>query len=593
MRVADYIIEKIFGAGAEHIFMVTGRGILYLSDAVARNKNIKCTSVHHEQSAAYAACAYAQYSNKIGACIVSTGCAATNALTGVLCAWQDNIPCVFISGQNFLNETVRHSKDTVRTYGQQENDIIKIVEPITKYSIMLDDPKQVVYEIEKALHIAQCGRKGPVWIDIPLDIQDARIEPEELSHFIPDISDDNNVFEKDIEYIVNALNSAKRPVILVGGGVRNVGAEKIFTEFALKTQIPVVYTNAATDLYDSNYHNSIGVVSSIGGTRAGNFTIQNADLVVSFGSRLSPMTTGGEYTKFLREGKLIVVDIDDKEHKKDTVKIDCLITGNIFEIINSLLKKSLKPVDGWWTEKCAHWKEVFKNQDLIDSNHEKIDLYYLAECLSDVLPDNSVLCTDAGLEEVILPNNIKFKNQQRCIHSVSQGAMGYALPASIGLAYVASGDVVTVVGDGSIMMNLQELVTISYNNLPVKIIVINNNGYSVIRKRQKDIFRTRTIGNDKGDGVGFPSFEKVALCFGIAYKRISEFASLKSGLTEVMCYKGPIICEIDSDENQKYIHSSFARNKDRKTVKRPLEDQAPYIDRKLFCSEMVIEPIDQ
>lgn len=599
MRVADYIVEELHKAGANQVFMITGRGILYLSDAVAKNTDIKNVAMHHEQAAAYAACACAAYNGKIGACIVSTGCGATNAITGVLSAWQDQLPCVFISGQNYLKETVRYTGGTVRTYGQQENDIISLVKPITKYAVMLDNPQRAVYEIEAALYEATHGRKGPVWIDIPLDIQNARIEPEEMEHFcVEKTAVVENEAEKEAKLckLKEELRQAKRPVLLAGWGIRNANAESEFCGFAENSQIPVVYTSAVPDLYTWDKDNSIGVVSSMGGSRAGNFAIQNADFVLSIGSRLSPMTTGEEYDKFVREGKLFVVDVDEKEHTKNTVSIDMLIPMNIKEFLQNLNESQVKPE--WsalseWRKKCIHWKELFQNDDIIDYDGKKIDLYYLAACLSNQMPKDSILCTDAGLEEVILPNNIHFKEGQRCIHPVSQGAMGFALPAAIGVQQETAATVIAVIGDGSIMMNLQELATIAYLNLPVKILVINNNGYSIIRKRQQDMFRTRTIGNDASDGVGIPDFERIANGFNIHYERIDEFEKLETSLQSVIAQPGAVICEIISEPNQTYIHCSYARNQMKKIVKRPLEDQSPYLEREMFLREMVITPINQ
>lgn len=593
MRVADYIIKLINEQGANHVFMITGRGILYLSDAVARNENIINVAMHNEQAAAYAACACAQYNQTLGACIVSTGCASTNAITGVLCAWQDQVPCVFISGQNYLRETVRYTGASVRTFGQQENDIISLVEPITKYAVMLDDPHRVVYEVEKALYLAKHGRKGPVWIDIPLDIQDARINPEEEVHYSPDLSSDEQNMENRINEIIKDITNAMRPVILAGWGVRNANAEQEFVRFANKIGIPIVFTSAVPDLYGRENDNSIGVVGAMGGSRAGNFTIQNADYVLSIGSRLSSMTTGEEYEKFLRNGKLVVVDIDDKEHQKTSVSIDKLICTDIkrfliqiTDIFPSIEKKE-------WLTKCIHWKNIFDNSDMIDKDRSKIDLYYLVQCMNKSMPADSIICTDAGLEELILPANLSFYSGQRCIHPVSQGAMGFALPAAIGLSCESGKTVIAVIGDGSIMMNLQEFATIAYHKFPIKIIVINNNGYSIIRKRQHDFFRNRTIGNDETDGVGIPVFEKVAAAFDIPYRKLDDHDGLKEGLQKLFQTEGPILCEIMADRDQGFIHTSYARNAAHKIVKRPLEDQSPYLDRNLFLSEMIIEPIDQ
>lgn len=593
VRVADYIMEKLSDAGAEHLFMVTGRGILYLSDAAAKNENITCVPMHHEQACAYAAMAYSSYNDRIGACLVSTGCAGTNAVTGVLCAWQDGIPMVVVSGQNTLRETSRHSGIPLRTWGQQEADIISLVQPITKYAVMLESADKAVYEVEKALYMANNGRKGPVWIDVPLDIQNMRIEPDELEHFIPEEAA-AVPSEEDISELKVLLERSERPVILFGSGIRHSGASAELVSFAEKNNIPVAYSASAPDIIPYGHRLCMGSVGMMACSRSGCFAVQNSDLLIVIGSRLSPMTTGGEYGKFAREAAVVVIDIDEVEHSKNTVKIDKFIKADAKLSLLKLITFDLSGKYDKWSEKCAEWKKLFPLCEAPRTTGTKTDLYYLADRLSLTMPSDSVFVADAGLEELILPSNIDFSDGRRCIHPASQGAMGFALPASIG-AYYSSGkkDVIAVIGDGSVMMNLQELTTITYNNIPIKLLIINNNAYSVIRKRQTDLFRTRTVGTDPANGVGCPDFKKVAECFGFEYIRIEDSKELDSGLEMVYSLTKPVICEIMSPEDQDYICCAFARNSEKKFVMRPLEDQAPFMDRELFLKEMIVEPIDQ
>jgi acetolactate synthase I/II/III large subunit len=592
IRVADYIIERLYDEGAKHIFMVTGRGILFLSDAVARHKKIRGICTHHEQAGAFAATAYAQYTEKIGACLVSTGCAGTNAITGLLCAWQDGIPCVFVSGQNKLQETSRYSGIALRTFGQQEADIIGIVEPLTKYATMITDPKRIVYEMDKAFYLAKTGRKGPVWIDVPLDIQNMRINPDDLECFEP-VDDSNFVpSTEDIEYVIEALQNAERPVLMLGSGVRSAGAIPELEKLVDKYSIPVTYAASATDVYGASNQLSVGTVGSLGGTRAGNFAVQNSDLLLVLACRLSPLTTGPDYDNFARASKVIVVDIDRVEHSKNTVRIDRLIISDVKQFLDVLMKRNIRKASDEWQNKCFHWKQIFPVCEDIYKITDKVDLYYLAECLSETLSHDAVLLSDAGLEELIIPSTVSFRKGQRCIHPASQGTMGYALPGAVG-AYFASGrQTVAVIGDGSIMMNLQELQTIRHHNLPIKIIVVNNNVYSVIRNRQVDLFRTRTIGTDPSNGVGCPSFQKVSESFEIPYVRIDNSADLKSILTSVINTDGPVLCEVMAVEDQDYLRSSYAHNSKRRVVQRPIEDQAPFMARELLLSEMIIEPLD-
>ena len=592
MRVADYITNRLFDEGVKHIFMVTGRGALFLSDAVAAHKKLTGISVHHEQSAAYATVAYSQYSGNLGACLVSTGCAGTNTLTGVLNAWQDGIPCVFISGQNKLQETSRYTGIPLRTYGQQEADLIPIVESITKYAVMIKDPKQIVYEMEKALYLAKSGRMGPVWIDVPLDVQNMRIEPDQLEQFVVKEEITYEPLLEDIQYVKKLYNNAKRPVVLIGSGIYSSDAIKELELFIDKYKIPITYAASAVDIYGLENPLSIGSVGIMGCSRAGNFTVQNSDLLLVLGSRLSSMTTG-ESCKFAREAKVIVVDIDRVEHSKNNVKIDRLIIADVKEFLTSLIKEDLKEIDDEWRTKCMHWKSIFPKCEEKSKTTEKVDLYYLAECLSETLPNESALLTDSGLIELILPTNISFSKGQRSIHPASQGSMGFALPGLVGAYYASNLPVIAVIGDGSIMMNLQELETISYKNIPAKIFVINNNLYAVIRKRQVEMFRSRTIGTDPSDGVGCPDFKKVADCFELKYVKIDNSLNLQQKLKSVIERDGPVICEIMGLENQEYIHNGHVRNSKKQIVTRPLEDQSPYLDRELFLSEMVIDPIDQ
>lgn len=593
VRVADYIIERIYGAGAHHLFMVTGRGNLFLSDAVARHKVIKSICMHHEQSASFAAMAYAQKTGAIGACLVSTGCASTNALTGLLCSWQDDVPMVVLSGQNKLAETVRHTGVKVRTYGQQETDIIPIVSPLTKYAVMLTDPTRVAWEIDKALYLALEGRKGPVWIDVPLDVQNMRVDPETLERFQPPAPKASVPRESDVALVAKALSESQRPMLLVGSGVRTSGAVAELKKMAESSRIPVTFASSAVDTFGAANELSIGTVGSLGGTRAGNFAVQNCDVLVVLGCRLSSFTIGEDYDKFARAAKIFVVDIDAVEHSKKTVRIDHFVHADAKAFLSALSGKTIRPAPTEWLKKCLHWKEVFPRCEPKYKQSELVDLYELGEQLGSVLSDDAVVVTDSGLTELLIPSTVAFRSGQRCIHPPSQGSMGYALPAAIG-AYAAHGkEVVAVIGDGSVMMNIQELLTISYHRMPIKIVVANNNMYSVIRTRQEELFRNRTIGTDAANGVGRPNFKKLAEGFEVSFAKIEGRTKLKEQLKTVLSAEGPVLCEVMCVENQEYIRSSFTHNAQGRVVRRPLEDQAPFIDRKLFLSEMVVEPIDQ
>lgn len=591
VRLADYVIQRIVDEGVKHIFLITGRGILYLSDAVAKNEEMTPISVHHEQAAAYAAVAYSQYNDRLGAALVSTGCASTNAVTGVLNAWQDGVPVIFISGQNKLHETVAYTGKNIRTWGSQEANVIPIMKPITKYANIITDANKIGEEMDKAIYYATHGVKGPVWLDIPVDVQNARVEPEQLSRWNGDESV-KQASAEDIKFVADAIKAARRPVFLIGSGIRASHCIEQFRALAEKTKIPVCFSASAVDTYGISHKSSMGTVGTIGGTRAGNFTVQNSDLIVSIGCRLSPMLTDSQYEKFARAAKLIVVDIDENEHSKGTVRIDKLILSDAKYFVEALLKESIGEISQEWQEKCKHWKRIFPKCEEAFKSKEKVDLYDFADRLTCHLRDNAVVLTDAGLEEVIVPTVVGFKDGQRCLHPASQGCMGVALPASMGAWYSCGHDVVAVIGDGSVMMNIQEMQTISANKMDIKIIIINNKVYSVIRTRQVELFRNRTIGTNPENGVTTPDFKDVAQCFKIPYVKINDITELDKKLDEVMNMKGPVICEVMAVEDQVYIRNGAGFNAQRKFVVRPLEDQMPFMDRELLKSEMIIEPID-
>lgn len=594
-RVADFVIRKVNEAGAGHIFLITGRGILYLTDAVARNESIRYVCTYHEQGASYAAMAYAAACESVSACLVSTGCAATNAVTACMCAYQDNLPVVFISGNNPLNENTRHTGVGIRTYGSQELDIISVVDGITKYAIMLEDKNAVAYEVEKALYIAQEGRKGPVWIDVPLDVQNMRIDEESVRHFIiPENQCDNVILNEQIRIVAEELNSSKRPLVLAGGGLRE--ARDNLRELVERYNIPLAFSPSACDIYGSSHDLSIGAVGSLGGTRAGNMAVQNADYILAIGTKLCSQETGMPGA-FAREAWITAVDIDDKEHTKNGVHIERIIHADAMEFLTKLCNKNIKRTDVQWVDKCMHWKRNFaidKETFVADlKKKNELDLYIFADILSKALPDDATVITDAGFEELIIPSTIKYREKQRCLFPAAQGAMGYAIPAIVGVGTASRQNIVCVVGDGSFMMNMQELQTIRGLNIPAKIIVINNNMYAVIRKRQRDLFRKRTIGNDPSDGVSKPDFETIARSFNIEYIKINSRSELENDIERILALDKLQLVEVMCTPEQTYLHESYGLNDKKKLVHRPIEDMAPFLDRDLIRSEMLIPMMEE
>ncbi len=592
MRVADYVVSRIEQCGVSTVYLITGRGLLYLTDAVAANKNLNSVSMHNEQALSYAAYAYAEQNEGIGVCMVSTGCAATNAITGVMCAWQDDVPMIVISGQHMLNETTYHTHSEIRTYGQQENNIIDLVRPITKYAVMVEKADEIGCIMDEAIYNATHGRKGPVWIDIPLDIQNMRVVEDELSHFSPvEVSEE----KYDLRKVTSLLASSERPVILAGGGIRKAGARDELIRFAEKYEIPVVYNLAAADLYSDRNRLSIGPVGSMGGSRAGNFAMQNSDLILCIGCRLNSMLTGAVIKDFARAATIVCVDVDEAELKEYCFESQISIYSDEKVFLRELCAsaKELHLEYHEWVNKCIHWKELFpKNISNRTNSEDDIDLYEVAESIGMNMSRKGTLISDAGIEELVIPGATCVPEGVRIIHPFSQGAMGFALPAVLGAYGAGETNIVCVVGDGSIMMNIQELQTIKSYNIPAKIIVINNRGYAVIRERQKELFRKRTIGTDDSNGVSLPSFEKVAECFAFKYQLIKSYGELNDKLKELLDSKEPTICEVVCKDDQPFLKNSYAISSDRRLLRRPLEDQFPFLERDVIKNEMLIELVE-
>lgn len=593
MRMVDYLIDRVYNAGAKHIFFVPGTGCMFLTDALARKQELQAISVHHEQAAGMAALTYAKCNETLGACVVTTGCGGTNAVTALLHAWQDNVPCVFISGQAARNQTTRNAEVSVRQMGRQEADIISIVEPISKYATMINSPEEVGIEIDKALYLAFNGRKGPVWIDVPMDIQNCIIDTDTLKHFEPEDEEKEILSPSDKTAILSYLRAAQRPILLIGNGIRLSGGIDSLNKFMEKFKIPVTFSKLGHDLIETDDPLSIGMVGMLGSSRAGNFALANSDLVLCLGCRLSIDTTGYEYEKFAREAKIVVVDIDENEHKKNTIKIDHFIKADAKVFIDSLLKENNIINDiKTWREKCFHWKKIFPVCIDEYKQGERINMYYFADALSDVLPEKATVISDAGNAFFTIPAAIRIKKGQRSITSGGQAEMGYSLPAGIGASYASDSVVIAVCGDGSVMMNLQELETMKFCKRNLKLCVMNNNGYSSIRYLQDNAFRGRLIGCDPSNGISFPDFEKIANAFGIKYIRISSPDQLHAKLQEVITYEGPVFCEVMCVEEQPFLSVSTAMNSKKRIVNRPLEDLYPFMDRTIFNEEMIIKPLD-
>ena len=588
-RVADIVASFLVEKGIKDVFTLTGGGAMFLNDGIESNSSINAICNHHEQACSMAAVGYAKYKNGLAAVMLTTGCGATNAITGLLDAWQDNTPVIFISGQIKRKETSRNSKTSLRQFGVQEADIVTIVDSLTKYAVMINEPNEVLYHLEKAVYLALNGRSGPVWLDIPLDVQGAFVDESDLNHFVPETKNIETI--KGIDNFLKIYKNSKRPIILAGNGVRLSGSIDKLREFSKNNNIPCVVSYLAIDYFEQDNANYVGRLG-IKGDRAGNFAVQNSDLIICLGSRLSVCLTGFEYDLFARSSKLVVVDIDEKEHNKNTVSIDHFINSDVGKFLEEIQHKVEKKQLGDWQKKCINWKNKWpvyqKGYDL-----NSVNMYEFIKALSELSREDSIVISDAGSSYYVTAQSFTLKDiKQRHITSGAQADMGFTLPAAIGASVASNKTVIGITGDGSFQLNIQELQTVKHLNLPIKLFVWNNNGYLSIRTTQDKFFEGRRIGTDPTSGVSFPDTKKIANAYDLPYVKINNATELRSKLNEVISFDGPIICEVMCPENQEIIPAVSAfKNKDGTMTSKPIEDMYPYLDRNEFINEMIIKPI--
>lgn len=598
IRVSDYVADFVSTElDVSDIFTVTGGGAMFLNDSFGNHSKLRAVYNHHEQASAMAAVGYAKYSGGFGAACVTTGCGGTNAITGVLDAWQDSTPVFFVSGQVKRKETTYNAATKMRQYGVQEANIVSIVDSITKYAVMVNTPEEITYHLEKAAFIANSGRPGPVWIDIPLDIQGAWIETSKLKHFDP-VAEGYDSFvcpnQETIKELAGLLEKAQKPIVIAGNGIRLSNTQKAFVSFVEKHQIPTTFSYLGIDLLPSDHQLSVGRLGTKG-DRAGNFAVQNADLVLVLGSRLSVALTGFEYDLFAREAKVIVVDIDAEEHRKNTVDIDLMVECDLryfFQAINNISNIEAKSS---WVEKCLSWKDKWPVYQASYASESEINMYEFIHQLTDYMKTNSVVVSDAGSAYYVTSQSLQIHQEQRYVTSGAQADMGFTLPAAIGVSFAnPEREVIAITGDGSFQMNIQELQTIKHHNIPIKIFVWNNSGYLSIKATQTKFFESRYAGTGKESGVSCPSFEKIANAYEIEYLKATSPSTLGDVLKKSFDISGPVICEIICPEFQEVIPAvSSVKKADGTMVSKPIEDMYPFLDRKEFYSEMTVKPVDE
>lgn len=602
IKLSNYVAQFLVEYGLSTVFTVTGGGAMHLNDALGHQDGLHCVYQHHEQACAIAGEAYARMHNQIGVVCVTTGPGGTNAITGVLGGWLDSIPMLVISGQVRYDTTARSTGLGIRAMGDQEFDICRAVDCMTKYCEMVIDPLDIRYCLEKALYLAQTGRPGPCWLDIPLNVQGAVIETDELRAFDPGECADERPDEpsrQTIQMILDKIRAAKRPVINAGNGIRISGGYEEFSRLVEALNIPVVTGWNSIDLMPDDHPLYVGR-GGIMGDRAGNFAIQNSDLVLSLGSRLSIRQVGYNYTTWAREAYTIVVDVDGEELKKPTLHVDmpvCADVKDVMRMLNEELGGETLETEKFWLEKCAHWKKEYPV--VLPKHYEQkglVNVYAFIREVSRVLPENAVTVVGNGSACVVGSHGYVIKKGQRFIINSAVASMGYDLPAAIGACVAEGGtDIVCLSGDGSIQMNLQELQTIRTNRLPVKIFVINNNGYHSIRQTQTNFFGEPYVGiGPQSHDLEFPDMEKIAYAYGYPYFRCESNDKLPETIRHALAEEGAVICEVVVSTDQNFEpKSATKRLEDGTLVSPPLEDLAPFLDRDTFRKEMIIDPVSE
>lgn len=602
MRVADYIMSFFKGPlKADTVFMVSGGGIMHLTDALGRQKGLRYVCCHNEQAVTMAADGYAKTRNAFGAALLTTGPGATNAITGVVGAWQDSSRVFVVSGQSKYSQTIHKSGlKGLRQFGVQEADILPMVRTVTKYSAMVERPEDVRYHLEKAMYLAGSGRPGPVWIDVPLDVQGAPVDPKKLRGFDPEAEGFAEPLKApaaaDIQAVVKALRAASRPVIVAGQGVRIAGAAEKLARFAERNGLPVVTPRLGIDLLPTSHPLYVGR-PGIKGDRAANFAVQNADLLVCVGTRLSINLTGHDYAKFARGAKVIVVDADPVEHAKKTIRIDRFVLSDAARFFDAMLKRGriLRPAAlRGWQARCAGWKKRYPVVLPEYRSARPLNTYYFAEALSRAASPRDVIVIDSGSSSYVMSQAVSIKKGQRYLASGGLGAMGYAVPAAIGVsAALGGGRVLCITGDGSMHMNLQELETISHNRLPVKMFVFNNGGYASIKTTQRNFFGSLFVGVDEKSGVSLPDWKKTADLFRVGWARLDDPKTTPARLKRVLAAKGPVLCEVICSADQAIIPTVYSIKKpDGRMVSRPLEDMFPFLERGEFLSQMIVPAVE-
>lgn len=587
MTVSDYIFQRLAQQGVKDVFMVSGGGIMYLCDALGRNPDLRYWCSYNEQAAAYSADGYARISNGLGACLVTTGPGGANAISGIAGAYVDSIPVLVISGQ--VRTQISGEYECQRQVGPQELNITAMAEPVTKYTVTLTRPDEVRYELEKCLHLAVSGRPGPVWLTVPLDIQCAQVEPEQLAPFLPEEAP-QAVSAADLDYLEARIRQAKRPVFIAGIGVQLARAAEEFSELLRETKIPAVTTISAMDLLPEEHSQFQGRFGGSAQRRA-NLAVQTADLVLALGTSLSLSCVGFD-VEVAPAAEKILINIDKGDLRCQHLPLQRRILADALPVVTGLRQRfAAAPYtpDTAWLEACARWKgEYAPLTASLSPAPDGVDMYAFFHALSKSLGDDDITVGGNSLDAgIMLHQNLISRAQQRVFTSACYGAMGADIPAAYGAAVAGRGRrTVMVSGDGSALFNIQELLGIGFTRPNLKLFIVNNDGYQCIRNTQNNYFSGRYVGADASSGVANPDFAKLAEAFRIQYYRMERTADISDVIAAMFAHGGPCLCEIICSQAQPHYRLGSQKCADGATRPRRLEDMEPVLPREELLRTM-------
>lgn len=592
-RVADFITDKVYQAGGKNVFLITGGMIMHLTDALRQHGSQTFTCCHHEQAAVMAAEAYGRFTGELGVAYVTAGPAALNTLTGVVGALVDTSPCVIVAGQSKVSQ----AKVTgPRQFALQGFSTLPIFRQVTKYAVMLDDISRVRYEVEKAIHIAKAPRVGPVWIEVPIDIQGMSFDPDQYEGYEPAGAEGpaQECSDQQVQEVAARIHRSRRPCILAGAGVRLSGAVEDLRDAAKRWQIPLLTSRLGMDLVEHEHPLFVGRPGTYG-DRASNFTIQNSDLLLVIGCRLGIGLVGYDFQDFARHATKIMVDVDQQELSKPAVVPDIAVLADAKRFLQRLGRElhDYRLENQGWVTQTQQWKKNYPvNLPEYAQEKDGINSYEFISALSTKAPTDAVFVLDTGSCFHVFAQAFQVKRGQRHIITGGLSTMGY-WPAAVGVAKASAGrEVYCVTGDGSLQFNIQEFQTMVHNRLPIKTVVLNNRGYLLIRLTQQNFQDGRLIGTDQDSGLSCPDLEKIAWAYGVKYLRISDRGEMDEKLDELRAYPGAMICEVMTPQHQLLIPRVASRKKEDGTMESaPYDDMFPFLPRDEYQQNCVRETL--